>query len=276
MKMKHTKILISALLLICSATFVAQAQGKAGELLRKLQFEAPKALYKVKGKTANVREAASTSAKKASLFNRWRDYVSQGILLGDMGDKAGWITFRTHGENVYVSKSVLKEVPSGPIFPSIYNQSFGWVGPEYGPEEDPEDLTYWRVGVQSGGAGLAVCELYYFGDISMLLLGKKIGNIFVFKYAVPCLINTDANIENKPYIIEGNLEEGYNLIVSDKFCTVIKGESYDGMKRFDLTKATDAILYQLFHEVIEKDIQTHYFINSTMLGGEYANYMEHL
>lgn len=272
-----------ALFLFCpSVSLRSMAQGKASEVLRNLTFELPKAFYVVKGKTANYRSAPNAKGKRVNLFSpEYSDLgraATPAILLGDMGNNATWVSFKNQGKNVYVSKSVLRETkPTGNIFPSCYNKLYGWIGPIV--DMDTPDGLVWRVGVQKGGAGLAVCDLNYYGG-SVLLLGKKIGNIFVFKYAVD-LYESPYLEENmdKPYIIDnesssGEVWEGYKFLMADekKFGVQISSCGRVG-SIFDLTKLTDAMLYQLFHEVIEKDIQTHFFLDAEKFSEEYLDHI---
>lgn len=270
-----------ALFLFCpSISLKSMAQGKASEVLRNLTFELPKAFYSVKGNSANYRNAPNTKGKRVNIFNpEYNDLgrsATPAILLGDMGSNAAWVSFKNYGKNVYVSKSVLREVkPTGTIFPSCYNRIYGWMGPE-SAYDNPDGIT-WRVGVQKSGAGLAVCQLCYYGG-SLLLLGKKIDNVFAFKYAVN-LYDGDPLREklDKPYLIDneganGEVWEGYKFLAVDEKKFSVQISCFDRTGPiFDLTKLTDSMIYQLFHEVIEKDQQSHFFLDADKFSSKYLD-----
>ena len=66
--MKRTRFSLLVALIAMSLSATAQT---AGQVLRSLTFDAPKALYHPKGNSANMRQTPSTKARKVAVYKSY-------------------------------------------------------------------------------------------------------------------------------------------------------------------------------------------------------------
>lgn len=258
---------------MCSALTVS-AQSKASEVLRSLTFEAPQALYHVKGNTANIRKQPSTKAPKLTNSDNWPITLRKGQIIADQGSNNEWVTSTFDGKTGYVSKSVLVKCDDSPISVNFFNNLYSYMGPDYGPEQDPSDFMAWRMAPIKGSSGLFVCQ-YSDGYINEMMLGKMVGNVLVFKYRVRDGLGPTYNYDDsqlKPvgqYLVEFEKDEQC-IDCTEKelwfwpnrtMLTEIPLESWGAsMRALDLSKLTETMVYAIFKEKIEKNEVDYFYL----------------
>lgn len=236
------------------------------EVLKSLTFEAPKALYEPKGKTAMMRMQPSTNGAK--LTTDIGVYtLRKGVLIGDIGDNPQWATTFIDGKKCYVSKSVLKESKGSAFTSSMFNTYAADFSHEMEDMDDAPVFVRWRLQEQEGGLNFALCEMtiaeeeYPSDPHTYLMLGKRVGDIFVFKYKVPI------NIEEWSFdkeIFKQN-EDGVYLLGNKNYMQTITyedGESGGIFKVPDYSKYTNELIYYLFHNVIEQEKLSYFYLDS--------------
>lgn len=233
-----------------------------------MTFEAPKALYHVKGNTANVRKQPSTKAPKLQTEDGWDYVLRKGVVVEDKGNNPQWVTTTIDGKTAYISKSVMVKCDDTAISPSVYNQFYSY---QLGEDLDTQEGMGWRIAPIKGNSGLYVCTIVdWDNDLKRyMMLGKMVDNVLVFKYRV-YLSDADEYREDflaplGKYKIEF-VENDYNvdgkalrLIPNKSMLIPIRLEYCDEpIKYLDLTKLTETMVYAIFKEKIGKN-DIHYF-----------------
>lgn len=260
-------------LLTCGA-LTASAQSKASQVLRSLTFEAPQALYHVKGNMANIRKLPNAKAAKLTNSDNWPITVRKGQIIADQGTNSQWVTSTFDDKTGYVSKSVLVKCDDAPISVNYFNNLYSYMGPEYGPEEDPNDFMAWRMAPIKGSSGLFVCQ-YSNGFWNELMLGKMVGGVLVFKYRVRDAMGPTYSYEDeqlKPigqYLVEFEKDEQCVDCTEKELwfwpnktmLVEIPLESWgSSMKALDLSKLTETMVYAIFKEKIEKNEVNYFYL----------------
>ncbi|MGN1376211.1 MAG: hypothetical protein ACI4V5_06630 [Prevotella sp.] len=265
--MKKTIMYLLLCTTLCLGSNSVFAQNTASEVLNSLTFETPKALYHVKGNTANVRKQPSTKAAKFQTEGGWEYILRKGIVVEDKGNNPQWVTTTIDGKTAYINKSVMVKCDNTPISPSVYNQYYSYTGPNFGCEEDPNDFMDWRVAPIKGNSGLYVC-IYSDGFSRFMMLGKMVDNVLVFKYKVHMYSNdTYSDEELAPlgkykieFVKESNMDGKSLWFIPNKSMLIPLNMKYrdEPIKYLDLTKLTEKMVYVIFKEKIEKG-KTEYF-----------------
>jgi hypothetical protein len=262
MKTKHLFLILTAMMLLGTVT-PAQAQDWAASLT----FEKPEALILAKGKKdVKIRKSPSASAAQVGVLGSAvvRDPSTQlSPILGATSHNNSWWkveSMYTHENNWqmqvpktgYVSKSTAQLAPQAPItndmlFPHIFGYCY-WLPDDVGYEE-----AWWTVVDGIGSQKLAL--LYMDGS---LWLGKRIDNVFVFKYVINflCEVVEGTNIFKAKNVQDGEYKRLEVVLSKDKCVKAINGrnEYIINLKLFN-----DKTLKTIFGEVVKNgDVHWNY------------------
>ena len=262
MKTRHLFLTLVAMMLL-GIDMPAQAQDWAASLT----FEKPEALILAKGKNgAKIRKSPSNSATQVgSLGGGVVSNPSEQLspILGATSHNNSWwkvesmYTYENNwqmkmAKTGYVSKSTARLAPQNPItddmlFPHIFGYCY-WLPDDVGYNE-----AWWTVVDGIGSQKLAL--LYMDGS---LWLGKRIDNVFVFKYVVYflCEVVEGTNIFKANKVEDGEYKRIEVSVSKDKCVKAINGrnEYIINLKRFD-----DKALEAVFGEVVKNgDVHWNY------------------
>lgn len=276
----HSYLLLCAILLLSSIALPCLAQSSASSVLNGLQFDAPQSLWRPKGNTANLRTRPNAKAPKAKIYKRERTWICKGELVNDIGNDPNWVTTVLGGKTVYISKSVMENVESAPITADVFNNYYTYLGTDYGPEEDPDDVMQWRIG-KIKNSELYLCEGQpYYAPCRYIMLGKMIDNVLVFKYRVP-FENGYTGDDLMPigkYFLEFEYDEwcGDNLCYFKHNKGMVKkiildedSDSPNPCDCLDLTKMTETMVYAIFKDKIQKNEVDYFYLNSTSFSKDF-------
>lgn len=259
--MKRT-ILFIATVILCTAE--AGAQSK----LDNLQFDLPQHIIRPKTEWSNIRKQPNTSAavtKKASRTGS--DIVTQMIAAKD--HNAQW--YQVDGG--YAFKTAFLEAKKGALTEEMFLPNF------YSYCEDMDCIVEWFVADKVGAHDLALMVVGDHCDMSTggLYLGKRIGNVIVFRYRLsnfyinyqeefePNYINLSKQEVNgtpettlnvgKNFMIKGVFDEGFN----------------DYIYRPNLYKFNDKVIEKLFGEVLDKGPNVEFYLTSESFPADMKN-----
>lgn len=276
--MKKNKILLLLALLAISFSVAAQT---AAQVLGSLTFEAPKALYRAKGNTANMRQSPSTKAGKVKVYDCYDRgwWLSNAQLVADEGDNLDWVKASVEGKTVYMSKTVMTKVEPEPFMVNkCMNRPYVWE-----TTDDPDatagwmgQAMRWRIGKIKGQSGLYVAEVTDYDGATSLRLGKMVDNVLVFKYKV--YFQGGADYQRLEGVGKWTAEKEpcedfpYN---GAKVCyfrwsnDMLFKADYDfegggGMmfEALDLTKLTEPMVYTIFKDEIESGRVNYFYLTS--------------
>lgn len=258
-------ILSSFICLVLVALPMSAQMNVAQKALSQLTFEAPKALYRVKGNYANVRISPNAKAAKYNFDNEYiyaQGQICAAQIVNDMGDNPNWVTTTIQGKRCYISKSVMVKAEEGNILPSVFNNYYGWIDPN---DDGYDSMSYinWRIGKIKGNSGLYLCYL----NREYLLLGKLIDNVLVFKYK----IRFESNYSRDEAMPAGKIlldsekdeygEKVYYLKPNNSMFKTINLRGYN-VDVLDLTKVDESMVYALFKEEIESNRTNYFYLTS--------------
>ena len=236
--------------------------ANAQSIFDNLTFEAPKKLVRPTGKDINVRKSGSPKAPKVTKdgYNLTKNPFE---ILSVEEENTGWYRIK----DGWISKTVAKPCKSNPITPEMLNVYYGY-------STAYDDYMFWTVAPIKGEHGLYIlyreCENFW-GEPYGLWLGKKVGNVFVFKYHVK--FKTDLSDNENDFKVQKETEYGdvyFKLLGGSKYVldAVIGGSNFTVP---DFSKFNEKVLERIFKESIEKNSTDYYYINSEILSKEYAN-----
>lgn len=243
----------------------ASAQNNWREVINSLTFEAPQgALYYPKGSSANLRAQPSTKARLVDICDDGCTSIEKGEIVEDKGSNPSWVQTVVEGKTVYISKSVMDKCSNAPIPQGIANMPY-WQ--EYRSYD--EGNMGWRVGVMAGSLDMYLADVNTIYGQRYLMLGKKVGNVIVFKYRVlfDALIEEGELAPDGKYSLDVKNEDGVKTYILTANRRMIKtftardfgdnGGEYE--ERFlDLTSISAPMVYNIFRKVIEAN-DVHYF-----------------
>ncbi len=252
-----------------------QTQSHAGNqsstqgMLNNLQFEIPQCIIHPKSETANIRKQPSTSATIAKKLNRiGSNIVTQMIAAKDYN--AQW--YQVDGG--YAAKSAFAESKKNPLTKDMFLPNF------YGYMEDMDCHLEWFIADKVGAHNLALmfvgdrCEFASGG----LYLGKRIGDVIVFRYRIPYFFydyqkDVDPNLFNLVKEVDNEGDVMKTLVVGKNF--MIKGVYDEGLRdyyyRLNLYKFNDQIIENFFGEVISKGPNVEFCITSESFPNDCKN-----
>lgn len=241
------------------------AQNNWQEVINSLTFEAPQgALYHPKGSSANMRVQPSTKARLADVCGDGCTSIEKGEIVEDKGSNPAWVQTVVEGKTVYISKSVMKKCSGASIPQGIANMPY-WQ--EYRSYD--EGNMGWRVGVMAGSLDMYLADVTTVYGERYLMLGKKVGNVLVFKYRVrfDALIEEGELAPDGKYSLDVKNEDGVKTYVLTANRRMVKtftardfGENdaqYED-RYLDLTSISARMVYNIFRKVIEAN-DIHYF-----------------
>ena len=207
--MKHNLILKAmavAALMLCQVTTV-----NAQSVLEKATFEAPKKIVRPTGNWVNLRTSPSTRAAKVKDDWGGNAGVSKHQVFDIISENNGWYQI---AKGQWISKTVCKPAKCGPITDKMMNRFFGW-------SEGYDSYAEWTI----SPVGKQGFYLYFTQSdgLPMLRLGKKVGNVLVFKYTI---------VLQNIYISEDSKD-------AKKF--ELQQATYDGDERFTLTVGSNFV-----------------------------------
>lgn len=236
----------------------------AQSVLEKAKFEATTKLIRPKGEWVVLRSKPAANAPAAKDAFGYDVGADKHTLLNAIQETATWYKV---GNNRWISKRDATAVISAPLADNIFNRFFGCC----------ESYDYWREWTVSpvGDKGFYLC-LQQGDNVCKLRLGKKIGNVLVFKYSINLrqIIYSekpeDVNKFKREFqSVDGEIQ--VDLTIGSKFYREMKhGQCTD--KFLNLERFNDRVIEYIFKEAIEKDITDYLYLNSTMFGTKYANY----
>lgn len=251
---------------LMAAIIAASVQGmQAQSVLDDLTFEAPTKFVRPTGNKVNVRTTPATSGQKAGSALRTMVYPV-------LEEKAQWyriggndeMFFADECNNGWVSKTVAKEEAAKPITPDMLNRYFGWC-------ESYDWANEWMVSTPVGNHDLTLMITPF-----ALYLGKRVGEVFVFKYRVPfnVIIRTDLEPKTRQLNKESvNGEVQYNLTVGQNYLTnTVHGET-GAWEGINLTTFGDKLIEAIFGDVIRANKVEYVYVTASHLSGAYANYV---
>ena len=250
---------------LLAAVFAASAQGvQSQSILDDLTFEAPIKFIRPTANSVNVREQPASNGKKVGAAKR-------SMIFPVLEENAQWyriggndeMFYADGGGNGWVSKTVTKEEPAQTITPDMMNRYFGWC-------DSYDWANEWMVSTPVGNHNLVLMVT----DLN-LYLGKRIGDVFVFKYRVPfdVIIRTDLEPKTRQLNKESvNGEIQYHLTVGKNYLReTVHGEgSWDSI---DLTSFNDKLIEAIFGDVIRQNMVEYVYITASHLSAPYANYI---
>lgn len=242
------------------------AQNTWSDVLKGLTFDAPGTLYHPKGSTANMRVQPNTKARLAEAGERTR--IEKGEIVNDMGTDAAWVKTVVDGKTVYISKSVMQKTGTAPMQSDFYNMPY-WQ--EY--REYDEGNMGWRAAPLKGTEDLYLAQVSVPQGYDYLMLGKKIGNVLVFKYRVRfSTLVEDADLAPVgKYSLESEVENGVKTYFLQPNRNMVKvftardfgeNEAQYEERYLDLSKISGAIVYKIFKEVIENNEVYYFYLTS--------------
>lgn len=235
------------------------AQGNL--LLNSLRFETHAKYMRPTTDDVNVRKSPNLNAPKV-MRNGYPLSLMECDMRPVLSENQGWFQI----PEGWVSKKVAKQTVNNPITPSMMNNK------QCGHVIDMGEGFIWRAYSPVGSAQLAVC--YHDSSTGRFIrLGKLINNVFVFKYAVPMIIEVDEDHPNRWEIVkDGDLEY---LFMGTTFCKrITEKNDYDGSTMSywlpDLSKFTDQQLIRLFQNVIKQNKTDYFYLSSELLTGKWV------
>ena len=284
--MKRTRFSLLVALIAMSLSATAQT---AGQVLRSLTFDAPKALYHPKGNSANMRQTPSTKARKVAVYKSYDQgwWLPNAQIVADEGDNPDWVEANVEGKTVYMSKSVMtKVVPEPFMVNKCQNTPYVWT-----TTDDPDatagwmaQAMSWRIGKVKGQSGLYVAEVTDYDGATSLRLGKMVDNVLVFKYKV--FFDGGADYERLEGVGKWVAEKEacqdfpYN---GAKVCYFrwsndmlykadIDFEDGGGMiyETLDLTKLTEPMVYTIFKDEIDNGRINYFYLTSFNFTGKWG------
>ena len=221
-------------------------------LLKGLTFERPK--YLITG-GAIVRSSASIQSEQTSRMEKDELYGASELING-------WYKL---GNKKYVKASDVKEVSPDKSLPQKdFNKHV------YGANYDMDWWLTWRLSeVQDTGLILALVDR---GGFNYMFLGKKIGNLFVFKYRVDVSCYRAVEKEKSFFKVTDEVRDNW------RYYDIMFGEDYGVMTdncdiQIDLSRFTEKSILSLFQEVIQKGEINEYYLDANLLSGKFSNYI---
>ena len=259
--MKSKSICFYLFFCVCITTY-------AQSYLSKATFEVPRKLITPKGKTANVRTAPSLKAPIDSYddgFYSMTVQLNSQMLYNVLEDLDGWYKVDVYipfydaffedgsAHNIgYVSKTVVRESPCLPFSEYVTDNSF--LSFDRHIILNNKQHLYWS---PTATKDYFVAVNKNFDNTGWSIwLGKRLGNVIVFKYNTACSFIYDDNVRKVTIDTQYSLSIKYNGDLSSVLPYDYMEDYDDNM--FQFNSFDESALEMLFKKRIEEEQENQY------------------
>lgn len=261
------KISSQSFILLIALIFGFSQSVEAQSILSNLTFEAPTKLIRAKRQMVKVYSTPSSTARQAVDPQGYEEYIYPWQLFNVLEEKTGFYKIK---KGQWVRRLDVNVSVSNSINPAtMCNRYFGYCdGYDFAGE--------WIVTNPIAGTDFVL--FFSQGDIpgmiNMLRLGKRVGNVFVFKYA----INLDLREVDEHNVFSLNPKFypelgyiNYELTLGQRFVKEMK-HGRQSWKTIDLSMLNASVVEALFRRVIESGETDYFYVNADLLSAPYADY----